>query len=356
MRKDWLKPLAFGLILWFALNLEIAIWDSLMLSESISFSLLALLLAGWVTWVTTCQKEIRAPIKILCLSVMIVVTVLYSFTRESNLYFVVLGAVVFALISFSKIVSKEARPYMIAYLVAAIVLLVVQNLSFGSGNRWQIHIYDHLAKRVIPNQERLDYFVAAGLPLSEQLIGITDMPGYEYQPYLMFDSEMGAVRDWVNQKGVSTYLMYLITHPLDSVSEPFRKITLLLNGENTEYHYPRYAVPTIPDWLTTLTRRLYPREPLVMWGFFAVMVVGVGWYFSKGNARQPAWLVVLVFLLSLYPMMFIVWHGNPLEIERHAAQIGLQFRLAGWMGLLLLLDHLSVGELLPLEKREKLCV
>ena len=37
-------------------------------------------------------------------------------------------------------------------------------------------------------------------------------------------------------------------------------------------------------------------------------------------------------------MMFIIWHGEPLEIERHAVQIGIQLRLAGWLALPLLID------------------
>ena len=36
--------------------------------------------------------------------------------------------------------------------------------------------------------------------------------------------------------------------------------------------------------------------------------------------------------------MSIVWHGEKLEIERHAAQIGIQWRLAGWRRQMMLVE------------------
>ena len=56
--------------------------------------------------------------------------------------------------------------------------------------------------------------------------------------------------------------------------------------------------------------------------------------------RQPLWIVLAVLIVSVYPMMFLIWHAEPLEIERHAAQIGVQFRLAGWISLVLLLTEI----------------
>ena len=61
------------------------------------------------------------------------------------------------------------------------------------------------------------------------------------------------------------------------------------------------------------------------------------------RAVEPLWLVLSALLLNLYPLMFMVWHGDPMEIPRHAVQIGIQFRLAGWIAVLLFLDHLFTG-------------
>ena len=44
----------------------------------------------------------------------------------------------------------------------------------------------------------------------------------------------------------------------------------------------------------------------------------------RGQDAHPIWVLVSILIVSLYPLMFLVWHGNPLEIERHAAQIGVR--------------------------------
>jgi hypothetical protein len=126
--------------------------------------------------------------------------------------------------------------------------------------------------------------------------------------------------------------------------EPFRQLPSLLGGDNLEYHYPPYGVSTIPQSLIDFTHRIYPRAPFLLWGFLVVSILGLIGQLLL-DVQQSAWLIIAVLLISLYPLLFIVWHGNPMEIERHAAQIGIQYRLMGWMSIVLLLDHLAHGEM-----------
>ena len=92
LRQPWLSGLAFALTLFFSLNLEISIWDSLLLSESISFSLFALLLAAWIGMGLLPSKWQAGLMGWALLSGVIIITILYSFARDTNLYFVVAGA------------------------------------------------------------------------------------------------------------------------------------------------------------------------------------------------------------------------------------------------------------------------
>jgi len=347
MRKLWIRPFIFGLALFFSLNLEIGIWESLVLSESTSFSLFALLIAVWLWWNASSQKTPGHLAQIGYLFLTALITILFVFSRESNQYFVVFGAIIFPIAGFLGKISKGSRAYYLAYLFLFIGIIFLKNASFNISNLWQIHLFDHLAHRILPDQDALDYYVAAGLPLSENLLGIKNMLGYEFHDYLLNDPEMATVREWISTDGMSTYMMYLLSHPIESIIEPFRHLPSIFGGDNLEYHQPLYAVPTIPPWLITLTNRIYIRNLLVIFILFGFAVLGVIRYFFDKNRGQTPWLVVAVFLISLYPMMFIVWHGNPIEIERHAAPIGIQLRLMVWMTVALLLDQLSLGELIP---------
>lgn len=352
MRKLWLMPFAFGFVLLFSLNLEISIWENLILTESISFSLFALLLAFWLFWDQFSARARKPIFRATTLAMLVLVTIFYIFTRESNQYFVVFGATMFPVASYLKKATRQHRIDCLAYLCLFFIILVTKNVAFNASNIWQIHIYDHLAMRILPDDESRDYFVAAGLPIDENLMQITKMEGYEYQEYLAKNAEMDAVREWINRSGVVTYMKYLLSRPLSTMLEPLRHWPSLLGGDNLEYHAPIYGIPTIPSWIHTLTSKVYPRSPLAFWGILGISGIGVFWYFAT-NLKQSAWLVVGILLVSLYPMLFIIWHGNPMEIERHAAQVGAQFRIMGWMAVLLLLDHLSQGEIVFLPNRNK---
>lgn len=343
LRRSWLKPLAFGLILSFGLNLEISIWESILITESISISLFVLLLTAWLLWDFPSGELQHPMIEILKLGFLILVSIFYIFTRESNQYFVLIGAILFPLAGLIGRASQRRRKYYWAYFFAFILVVLLKTVSFSTSNLWQIHIYDHLALRILKDEGALTYFTEAGLPVSDELMGITEMPGYEYQEYLRHDPEMKPAQDWINRYGVATYIKYLVSQPIASMVEPFRQLPSLLNGDNLEYHSPRFGVPTIPVWLVSLTNQFYPRESLIMWGFLVLMVIGIVGSLIKDHS-QSSWLVVGILLISLYPMLFIVWHGNPMEIERHAAQIGIQYRLGAWMAILLLIDHLSASD------------
>ena len=347
MRKLWIRPFVFGLVLFFSLNLEISIWESLVLSESTSFSLFALLIAVWLGWSASSRKTSGHLVQIGYLFATVLITILYVFSRESNQYFVVFGILTFLIAGFLRKISKESRAYYLVYFLLFIGIIFLKNVSFSISNLWQIHLFDHLAYRILPDQEALDYFVAAGLPINENLLGIKHMIGHEFHNYLLTDPEMAAVREWISQSGMSTYIGYLLSHPIDSLIEPFRQLPSIFGGDNLEYHQPRYAVPTIPLWLITLTNRIYIRNLWVICILVGVAILGLLRYFFDENHQQSSWLVVAVLLISLYPMMFIVWHGNPIEIERHAAPVGIQLRLMAWMTVALLLDQLSLGELIP---------
>ncbi len=82
---------------------------------------------------------------------------------------------------------------------------------------------------------------------------------------------------------------------------------------------------------------MYPRWVGALGTFLLLGLGGVIVYW-RSQDTNPIWLLVSIFMVSLYPLMFLVWHGNPLEIERHAAQIGVQVRLMGWLALVAAAD------------------
>jgi hypothetical protein len=333
LRNKWLGPFAFGLVLLFGTNLETGLWDSLLLTESLSISLFVLLLAMWIGWFHIESIRPRLP-RALYVCGMVLVSVLYAFTRDSNLYFLLACSVVFIL---AQIIQKLTKNLWI-YAAAMLLLAVLHTASLSGGNRWQIFIYDHLAVRILPNPTATAYFANAGLPVTPQLRQITGMIGYEYHDLLINSPSMQPVRDWVNLKGKNVYIAYLLSRPLQTLLEPLQQFDRLANGSNLVYLYPRFLPLSIPERVTWITNLFYSHSAVSLAGLFLLGAAACMLFWTGPLKRSGLALTIFALLISIYPMMFIIWHGEPLEIERHAVQIGIQWRLAGWLALPLLVD------------------
>jgi len=332
LRNRWVRLVGFGLILCFSLSLEVSLWDFLLLSESLSLSLLALTLAGWLGLLLLLESLQRPPHGATAgLTLVIAVLMgLYSFTRDTNLYFLLIGAAALAALTMLKRVTLHLRWPLIGLTLFILALFAFQNFTLIHGNRWQIHIYDNLKVRIIPNPSARAFFVNAGLPLTPRFLEIQSLSQRDYQKAMFTEPALQSVRDWVEQKGRATYLAYLLSRPLPTLIEPLQQAFHLLNGDNREYRRPLDA---LPQRLLLIDRILYPRQMTVLLIFIGLSLASLVGYWTGKNLRALGW-VVSVLLVSLYPLMLITWHGNPLEIERHATQIGVQLRLMGWLTLL----------------------
>jgi len=341
LRKRWLGIGAFGIILLFSLSLEISLWDSLILSESISLSLFASLVGFWIAIEILPPAILRSVFGWLLFFLMTIVTLLYSFTRDTNLYIVFICGLLFVILAWLKKKDKTQRIFYSLYAVIVIGLFAFQSYSVSSGNRWQVLIYDHLALRLLKDDQAIKYLESKGLPIDEALLRVTDMTPPEFQKYFLTSNDMQAVRNWVNSKGKNIYLQYLLLRPGKSLLEPVYEASKLLNGSSVEYRREKQPVRPIPEVITRISKIFYPRSPLIL-GFMIVICIAGAAYWLLGSEKRSVWIIILTLVVSIYPLMFIVWHGNPQEIERHALQIAVQLRLAGWMGLISWLAWLSL--------------
>ncbi len=336
LRQRWMRLLGFMLTLLFSLSLEVSLWDFLLLSESLSFSFFALVLATWLALLKIGEHQFRGAF--LLGGVLTLVSFsfmgLYSFTRDSNLYFLLIAVVVFALYLGLRWRTLYLHWPFIGLILGTLVLFGGQNYTLIHGNRWQIHIYDNLKVRIMPDPQARTFFISAGLPLTPRFLEIQALSQRQYQVAMFTDPALQPVREWIEEKGRATYLAYLLSRPFLTLFEPLQQGFHLLNGNNAEYRRP---VGPLSRWLELVDTIMYPRW-MGVWGAFLLLgLIGAIAYWC-GQDTNPIWLLVSIFIISLYPMMFLVWHGNPLEIERHAAQIGVQVRLMGWLALVAAAD------------------
>ncbi len=340
-RQNWLKPAAFACILVFSLSFNIGKWDSYMLSESVSISLFVLLVAHWIAWPFLESKKIGEVIRWLFLVELTAVTILYSFVRDSNSYFLLVAGAIFLLGIIFKKKENILRRFHLIYVFVILLVVVSQNITITVGNRWQVFIYDHLAMRILENDSARDFFAAHGLPVSDALMDLVGMNGAQYLPILKNAPEMQPVRQWVEQSGKSTYFQYLLNNWTESLAAPINHANTLLN-DNPYLDYVRALYPArpVPNEVAVITQAFNFNLPVIEW-LAGITLMGISIFWLIRRRANSVWFGIAILALSIYPMMFIIWHGDPMEVPRHALQVSMQFRLAAWMALIFLVDAVT---------------
>jgi len=313
VRNPVVRPIAFATVLGFSLTKEVILWDPLLLSESIAFALTAVVLAAWLALVR-CPSRARA-------AVVLVLMLFWAFARDTNAYLVL---VVGALVAVS-LLDPRRRQLKLALVAGCAAIFAVGFASAEAGERWLGPIHDIVFRRVIPTPELSRYFAQHDL---------TTTRNWTVKPWL------------ADARGV--YAGYLLRHPDYTFTAPFhgRQEALYSTPENLESLFN----PNLRDYNANeglrflpmprlLKRALFPRGLTTLFAFVAAVVALAA---AVAILLRPtaAWLVPAGLLLTTYPHLLVVWHFSGYEVDRHALEAALLFRLGTFLLLILAVDRL----------------
>ncbi len=247
-----------------------------------------------------------------------------------------LGAVILVT-WFSRRRADRARRLLAAGLLC-ILIAGLQLSSAGVGMRWRVPLLNIVHARVPPEAGARAFFSDRGLPLDRLEGNLSQVSRKSFLRQVVADESPGGVQAWVDQRGRASYLAYLISSPQQTLLEPLAASSMLLSGDSSEY---RSSVLSSPLWLTLLSDAMFPAGASIPLG-----LTGLGIFLLVRFAGRPTDRMEILppvsLLLLVYPMMLVVWHGDAIEIERHALQLGVQLRLGAWWVLLLGVDALAV--------------
>lgn len=265
-------------------------WNRTVMTESISFSLVALafaatlLLARQWTWP-------RFTVWSLCV-------VSFGLTRDTNLF-----GIPFMLIP---VLTAPWRRGILVVLVAATVFIGGYLDSKANGrDRWPI--LNAIAMRILTNPEATAEFVEAGMPMSPV---VANSAGKVAQLIIIpYEAHAPEYLEWFDHNGVFTYQKYLLTHPR-VFAEAQDVLIQHIRYMPTMYFFRIYP----PAKIMRLEKLYYPVPiPLLWWA--VVLLPAVEFAFR----RKVDALTLLAAALPLftYFQVFVCYHGDGMEIERH---------------------------------------
>lgn len=322
VRRPGFRVVAFCLVLLFSLSVWITQWDRVVLSESLALSLAAAVLASWLALV-------RAPSGS-TIAAVLGTTLLWVFVRDSIPYIALL-TVPFVLVWVAIPGRRRGRIVLAAGLAAIFAASVVTQSSSSATPRTERPLLNVIGARVLTDPDELRYFRDHGMPLPDpvrRLAGslLGDELGPDRPPY-----RAPRVQDflrWVRDEGRQTLAGYLVTHPYRALQPVVDDAGPLLatdpagQGALAEYRAPG-TNPLLPAPLGAL---VYPHLVLAVLVWLAVVIAAAAWLARLGMART-LWLVPAVATLLQLPHAAIVWHGDAVELHRHALTVSVVTRL-----------------------------
>lgn len=339
LRRRWVKIAGVAVILAFALTVDVTLWNGTVLSESLSLSLFAALLAIalWcVRWFPR-QEKVSALFQIFLAVGISAPAALWSFTRDANMYFLlgIADVLLVALLIWRK-TFRQYRTLLSLLIIAFCGIFLLQSATQSAGKRWEIPLINVLGQRILPFPAETTFFTERGMPLNSNVLCFTNRTasdcGMDYSGF----------EPWISHSGVRTYERYVWEHPSRLFLDPIRNMGELVSGDMAHY-YPTsgpepqtFSAMPAPQWQKVLTRIFFPRDIVVV--YLAVIALGSFLLSAVHRRLDIRWSVPIVLLLLVYPLFVVVWHGDAKEVQRHAFMVDVQMTLSFWMIILLGFD------------------
>lgn len=328
IKHRWLSIAGAAVVVCFGLSSAVTMWDYAVLSESISLSLTALLLAA-LLWAL--QTHSRAA-----LVAVGTVAALWTFSRDTNAYALLMAVPVLLCA-----VAFRCAPRRYAMLAGVLLLFSVGSMkSSDSGQRWLFPMWNNVGMRILVNKPMRDWFVAQGMPFNNAMLLRRHTWASTDDYYFYRAPEFAGMRSWMLRDGKRTYTRWMAAHPSEVAAQTLGSLNDMAYKAPPAMHVKGYA--DVTRWLRTP----YRFSMLTLFYAAALCLIPALWY------RQTRIVVALLVALSTAPLFALCYWADAMEIIRHSVGTALQFKVAAWLALLFGADVL-IPAVRPLAQRAR---
>lgn len=330
LRNRLLRFGSFSALLALGVSIDVSQWDRILLSESISISLLVLLISASVLGLRHWEAISRSSkfTKIFYVFGFGMLVFLYSFTRDINSYFLLFAALFGGAALALQMLLRNTNNFGLLIPVGLMLaIFTIQYLSADVGYRWYGPYKNVFFDRIRFNQEAMELYIGQGLPVDKPTL--EQIQGYtrdEFKDYLA-SSEGREINAFLRSHGKLIYLHFLLQEPMKLLGRPILELDHILNPDSTEY---RSSSKSDPGWLIRLSEIVNIRSLALILVLTLFPMVGLSKLWRQ-RVFVIEWVIPILLVFSALPMIYVVYYTDTIELERHSMQIALQMRIAAWM-------------------------
>jgi hypothetical protein len=334
--KLWVRLACFATVLLGSLSAGLLEWTHAYSTESVSISLM-LLPIGFVLLSVPDPPRSRA-LRVAFIVVSVPVLFVWVATRDVDATWLLLATIGAAVFTYVLRAPAPARRGALAAVAVAGVLVVLSGMSVDVGKRWRYPLVNVIGQRVLTDPERKARFMRDGMPDNAKVECFRGRWGIDC------NSDFTGFEPWLTTHGKQTYTHELLTHPLHTLFDPFSQGEALLCGNRIDIP----ASPTL-EWYSRVKKSdLHKMLSLVFvadggWlvGELLVCAILLGLVIYRRRLRVDATTAPLIVLAAtVWPMLVVIWHGDSMEIQRHALVPIVCLRVALWGTFFLCIDRL----------------
>ncbi|KAA0280463.1 MAG: hypothetical protein EDM79_03745 [Chloroflexi bacterium] len=314
LRNSWIKITSAVVILAFAFTPHMADWDSILMSESLTFSLFALQLAILIKMVFDLYRDPDAKITG-WLIVWGVVSFFWVFLRDTNVFtaLMTLGMIAVLLVS----PKYRKKKTLIGTMIFLALMVVLGLVTARASVRTVVQIRNIYKDDIFPNPGVVAVFQGMGMPVDSFFAP-------EFEPWLQTD-------------GASTLFRFMLTHPGYVATKLWNDFPDSFTEIKQTYFNARDLNPA-RDILFEIGNALHPENTTPFLGSILTLL-GILLLAGKniGDSRPWAWLGLWLFFtatLTLVPTIL----GDTWALNRHALYSTMIFRLTMWLFPIIIID------------------
>ena len=313
IRSYPLKLLVFVVVLGFSLSQQVILWDSLLLTESLHFSLAALFYSSALLLARRWQNANAA--------ILIVLSALLGFARDTNAYMLLFAAaILFGLF----LLFKEHRLRFLLIGGAFTAIFLVSASLASAGHHGNAALLNVLTGRILADKDYTSYMAAQGMPVSYLSLPGGDKAA-DWDP--LWDPRLASLRASARDHGKPALIGFLWHFKADTLQKPLLDPIAVL-APNLRYYAATGFRPILEP--TRFAELLYPMRFGVIL-FLAANLAAASLSVIALQQKKVMWLLPLLMILLSYPQIVFVWNSDPHDILRHSLGLNVQWRLGVWL-------------------------